>query len=93
MIGPERLREIEPHVAGVAALHVLDTGIVDYAEVCRALAAEIEDGGRRRSASAARCGRARRPRRASSSRRPAGRSRRSASSRARVCTPTRSRAP
>lgn len=45
MIGPERLREIEPHVAGVAALHVLDTGIVDYANVCRVLAAEIEAGG------------------------------------------------
>jgi len=44
-IGPERLREKEPHVAGVAALHVLDTGIVDYAQVCRALAAEIEDAG------------------------------------------------
>jgi L-2-hydroxyglutarate oxidase len=45
MIGPERLREIEPHVAGVAALHVLDTGIVDYADVCRALAAEISQAG------------------------------------------------
>ena len=45
MIGPEQLREIEPHVAGVAALHVLDTGIVDYANVCRALAAEIETAG------------------------------------------------
>lgn len=45
MIGVERLRELEPHVAGVAALHVLDTGIVDYAAVCRALAAEIERGG------------------------------------------------
>ena len=45
MIGVERLRELEPHVAGVAALHVLDTGIVDYAAVCRALAAEIEDAG------------------------------------------------
>src|SRR4029079_4918869 len=44
-IGPERLREIEPHVAGVAALHVLDTGIVDYADVCRALGAEIEAAG------------------------------------------------
>jgi hypothetical protein len=31
MIGSERLREMEPHIAGVAALHVLDTGIVDYA--------------------------------------------------------------
>ena len=46
MIGPEALRELEPHVAGVAALHVLDTGIVDYADVCRSLAAEIEAGGR-----------------------------------------------
>jgi len=45
MLGAERLREIEPHVAGIAALHVLDTGIVDYAQVCRALAAEIEDAG------------------------------------------------
>ena len=42
LIGPERLRELEPHVAGVAALHVLDTGIVDYGEVCRSLAKEIE---------------------------------------------------
>src|SRR5689334_12566740 len=32
-----QLRELEPHVAGVAALHVLDTGVVDYADVCRAL--------------------------------------------------------
>ena len=44
-IGTEQLREIEPHVAGVAALHVLDTGIVDYADVCRALATEIEAAG------------------------------------------------
>ena len=45
VIGRERLRELEPHVAGVAALHVLDTGIVDYGDVCRALAAEIEAKG------------------------------------------------
>jgi L-2-hydroxyglutarate oxidase len=45
MIGAERLRELEPHVAGVAALHVLDTGIVDYSSVCRALAEEIADAG------------------------------------------------
>jgi L-2-hydroxyglutarate oxidase len=45
MIGPERLRELEPHVAGEAALHVLDTGIVDYSHVCRALAKEIEHAG------------------------------------------------
>ena len=40
-----QLRELEPHVAGVAALHVPDTGIVDYADVCRALAGEIERAG------------------------------------------------
>jgi (S)-2-hydroxyglutarate dehydrogenase len=45
MIGPERLRELEPHVAGIAALHVLDTGIVDYAHVCRALAGDVEQAG------------------------------------------------
>jgi L-2-hydroxyglutarate oxidase len=47
LIGPARLRELEPHVTGVAALHVLDTGIVDYADVCRALAKEIEGAGAR----------------------------------------------
>jgi L-2-hydroxyglutarate oxidase len=45
LIGPERLRELEPHVAGISALHVLDTGIVDFGSVCRALAAEIEEAG------------------------------------------------
>jgi (S)-2-hydroxyglutarate dehydrogenase len=47
LIGPARLREVEPHVVGVAALHVRDTGIVDYAKVCRSLAEEIEDAGAR----------------------------------------------
>jgi L-2-hydroxyglutarate oxidase LhgO len=45
MLGREALREREPHVAGVAALHVLDTGIVDYADVCRELACEIRRAG------------------------------------------------
>ena len=45
MIGPGRLRELEPHVTGIGALHVLDTGVVDYAHVCRALATEIEGKG------------------------------------------------
>lgn len=44
-IAPERLREIEPHATGVAALHVLDTGIADYPAVCRTLAGEIESTG------------------------------------------------
>jgi (S)-2-hydroxyglutarate dehydrogenase len=35
------LREREPHAAGVAALFVAETGIVDYAEVARAYAAEL----------------------------------------------------
>jgi (S)-2-hydroxyglutarate dehydrogenase len=39
------LVEREPHVAGVAALLVPSSGIIDYAEVCRALAAEIVDRG------------------------------------------------
>lgn len=42
LLGPDGLREHEPHVVGVAALHVLDTGIVDYGAVCRALADEVE---------------------------------------------------
>jgi L-2-hydroxyglutarate oxidase len=44
-IGPERLRELEPHVAGVAALHVLDTGITDFGAVGRVLRKEVEGAG------------------------------------------------
>jgi (S)-2-hydroxyglutarate dehydrogenase len=39
------LREIEPHGRGVAALHSPATGIVDFAEVARALARELEESG------------------------------------------------
>ena len=39
------LREIEPHASGIAALHSPDTGIVDYAAVCAALAADVEARG------------------------------------------------
>lgn len=46
-VGPERLRELEPHCAGMAALHVGDTGLVDYREVAEALARRIELGGGR----------------------------------------------
>ncbi|MEM1009402.1 MAG: L-2-hydroxyglutarate oxidase, partial [Myxococcota bacterium] len=35
---PEELSEIEPHVRAVAALHVQETGIVDYRGVCQAYA-------------------------------------------------------
>jgi L-2-hydroxyglutarate oxidase LhgO len=34
MIGPEELREIEPHATGLQALVVPSTGITDYAKVC-----------------------------------------------------------
>ena len=37
MIGPEKLREIEPHSAGIRALHVPGAAIVDYSEVAEKL--------------------------------------------------------
>ncbi len=43
----EGLRAIEPHAAGVAALHVPQEGIVDYAAVCNALGADIAQMGGR----------------------------------------------
>ena len=44
-ISGSELRDIEPHVAGVAAIHVLDTGITDYSAVCRALADDVVAAG------------------------------------------------
>ena len=44
-IGPERMREIEPHVAGVAALWVSEIGVVDYGIVADALAEELREAG------------------------------------------------
>lgn len=40
-LGPEGLREHEPHVAGVAGLFVPHTGIVDYVGVARAYAEDV----------------------------------------------------
>jgi L-2-hydroxyglutarate oxidase len=49
------LREVEPHAAGVAAVHVPEEGIVDYGRVAAALVAEIERrGGEVRTASGVR---------------------------------------
>jgi L-2-hydroxyglutarate oxidase len=42
-----RMLEIEPHVAGIAAVHVPQEGIVDYVQVCRAMAKKIEAAGGR----------------------------------------------
>ena len=44
LTGPE-IAEIEPAAAGVAALHSPATGIVDFAAVCRQLAADVERAG------------------------------------------------
>jgi L-2-hydroxyglutarate oxidase len=38
MIGPERLHELEPHAAGVQAIHVPEAGIVNYRRVTEKLA-------------------------------------------------------
>ena len=45
MISAERLREIEPHSAGVKAIHVPEAGIVDYRAVCEKLAELIRERG------------------------------------------------
>lgn len=39
------LRELEPHARGLAALHSPNTGIVDFADVARAYAADVEAAG------------------------------------------------
>ncbi|HSC90585.1 MAG TPA: L-2-hydroxyglutarate oxidase [Gaiellaceae bacterium] len=44
-IGPERLRELEPHCVGASALHLPGTGLVDYRLVAAALARRLENAG------------------------------------------------
>lgn len=44
-LAAEAIAEVEPHARGVAAIHVPDTGIVDYRRMCMALAAAIEARG------------------------------------------------
>jgi (S)-2-hydroxyglutarate dehydrogenase len=39
------IHETEPHAAGIAALHVPDTSIVDYKAVARSYARRVENGG------------------------------------------------
>lgn len=47
VIDGDVMRQIEPHAAGIRAIHVRDAGIVSYPAVCRILASEIERlGGR-----------------------------------------------
>lgn len=45
LIGRGRLAELEPHVEGLAALHVRDTAVTDFGAVTRALAARLTERG------------------------------------------------
>lgn len=44
-IGPEALKEIEPHARGLAAIHVPQAGIVNYKQVCEKYADIIRSRG------------------------------------------------
>lgn len=45
MIDRDRLGELEPHAQGVQAIHVPETGIVDYVDVCHRLADRVIEAG------------------------------------------------
>ena len=45
LLNREQLREIEPHAAGVGAIHVPQEGIADYPRVCQVLAGLIREQG------------------------------------------------
>jgi L-2-hydroxyglutarate oxidase LhgO len=45
LLGPEEIREIEPHSAGIRAVRVPEEGIVDYAQVCDRMVAKIQERG------------------------------------------------
>src|SRR5918992_2357213 len=45
VIGPERMKELEPHAIGVKGLYVPQTGIIDYTKVAAAYADQIRNAG------------------------------------------------
>lgn len=45
MIDRDQLAEIEPHAAGIKAIHVPESGIVNYTAVCEALGRLLTDAG------------------------------------------------
>lgn len=45
LIGPERLRDLEPHAVGIRALWSPNTGIVDFSQVAAAFAADVQAAG------------------------------------------------
>ena len=44
-LGPDELREVEPHVAGVKALHVPESAVIDFRAVLQALADDVRARG------------------------------------------------
>jgi L-2-hydroxyglutarate oxidase len=45
IIGPERLKELEPHAIGIKGMYVPETGIIDYKKVADAYAEHIRNAG------------------------------------------------
>lgn len=45
ILGAAELGELEPHAAGVAAIHVPEAGIVDYVAVCQRFARRVTEAG------------------------------------------------
>jgi len=45
LINRNELLELEPHVAGISALHVPETGIVNYRQVCERLGQRLREAG------------------------------------------------
>lgn len=45
LIDAARLKELEPHAAGIQAIHVPEAGIIDYRQVCDRLAQRITEAG------------------------------------------------
>jgi (S)-2-hydroxyglutarate dehydrogenase len=45
MIGPERIKELEPHATGIKALYSPSTGVIDYVKVAHIYAQKIKEMG------------------------------------------------
>jgi (S)-2-hydroxyglutarate dehydrogenase len=45
LLNPEQLRDIEPHAVGIQALHVANTGIIDFSRVAQTYAHIFEERG------------------------------------------------
>jgi L-2-hydroxyglutarate oxidase len=47
LVDRPRLLEVEPHAAGIEALHVPEAAVLDFGAVCRSLAMDLEQAGQR----------------------------------------------